>query len=134
MGTGGTAKKPQVLVIEDDDQTALFIRHFLESGGYEVLVAGDGKEATALIGRSPPPSVVTLDIDLPHASGDELMVKIKTTPGWERVPVIMVTATPKTDDSTWAVKKGAKGYLVKPFKPEELLDAVRRVTASKKTA
>jgi len=134
MGAGGAARKTLVLVVEDDDQTALFIRHFLEGAGYEVRVAADGKEAEALIGHVDPPGVVTLDIDLPHARGDELMLKIKTTPGWERVPVIMVTATPKTEDSTWAVKKGAKGYLVKPFKPEELLETVRRLTAPKKPA
>ena len=131
MQDGSAAKKQQILVIEDDDQIALFIRHFLERGGYEVRVAADGKEAGDLIGSIEPPSLVTLDIDLPHASGDELMLKIKTTPGWERVPVVMVTATPKTDDSTWAVKKGAKAYLVKPFKPEELLETVRRLTARK---
>lgn len=134
MQEGTAAKRPLVLVIEDDDQTALFIRHFLEGGGFAVRVAGDGKEAEALIGRIEPPSVVTLDIDLPHASGDELMLRIKTTPGWERVPVIMVTATPKTEDSTWAVKKGAKDYLVKPFRPEQLLESVRRLAAPKKSA
>ncbi len=105
MKDGAAGRKPLVLVIEDDDQTALFIRHFLEQGGYEVRVAADGNEAGALIGHIEPPSVVTLDIDLPHARGDELMLRIKTTPGWEKVPVIMVTATPKTEDSTWAVKK-----------------------------
>ena len=120
------------MVIEDDDQVALFIRHVLERNGYEVRVAADGKAAQALIGPTPPPSLVTLDIDLPHTSGDELMLKIKTTPGWERVPVVMVTATPKTEDSAWAVKKGAKAYLVKPFKPEELVDCVRRL--ARKTA
>ena len=134
MGDGAAAKKPLVLVIEDDDQTALFIRHFLEAGGFEVRVAADGKEADALIGGIEPPGVVTLDIDLPHASGDELMLKIKTTPGWDRVPVIMVTAKPMTEDSTWAVKKGAKAYLVKPFKPAELLELVRRLSAPKKPA
>jgi DNA-binding response OmpR family regulator len=125
-------KSPLVLVVEDDDQTALFIRHFLEREGYAVRHAADGKAADELIGSMPPPDVVTLDIDLPHARGDELMLKIKTTPGWERVPVIMVTATPKTEDSAWAVKKGAKAYLVKPFKPAELVETVRRLTAPKK--
>jgi CheY-like chemotaxis protein len=61
---------------------------------------------------------VTLDIDLPHASGDELMLKIKTT--------ARMGARPRghghrhaeePTDSTWAVKKGAKAYLVKPSSP-----------------
>jgi DNA-binding response OmpR family regulator len=134
MQGDAAGKKPLVLVVEDDDQTALFIRHFLEREGYEVRHAADGKAADQLIEKMPPPDVVTLDIDLPHTSGDELMLKIKTTPGWERVPVVMVTATPRTEDSAWAIKKGAKGYLLKPFKPDELVATVRRLTAPKKPA
>jgi twitching motility two-component system response regulator PilH len=122
-------KKPVVLVVEDDDQTAVFIRHFLEQEGYEVRQAADGKEALEVIASMPPPALVTLDIDLPHARGDDLMMQIKTTAGWERVPVIMVTATPKSVDTTWAVRTGAKAYLVKPFKPEDLLATVRKLTA-----
>ena len=64
-------KKPVVLVVEDDDQTALFIRHFLEEAGYEVRQAGDGKEAADAIAQMPPPALVTLDIDLPHARGED---------------------------------------------------------------
>src|SRR5438093_530940 len=86
--------------------------------------------------RSPPstsgmsiPDLITLDIDLPYATGDELMLKIKTTEGWERVPVVMVTRKPKTVDTTWAVKSGARAYLVKPFKPEQLIECVGKLVA-----
>ena len=58
-------------------------------------------------------------------------MQIKTTAGWERVPVIMVTATPKSVDTAWAVRTGAKAYLVKPFKPEDLLATVRKLTAQR---
>ena len=107
--------KPRVLVIEDDDQTALFMQHVLEQAGYDVSFAADGKKAAELIGSMALPDLITLDLDLPYATGDELMLKIKTTAGWERVPVVMVTRTPKTPQTTWAVKSGAKAYLTKPF-------------------
>ena len=131
MDGANPAKKPVILVVEDDDQTALFIRHFLEREGYEVRHAADGREAAALIGQSPPPDLMTLDSDLPHASGDELLLQVKTTPGWERVPVVMVTAKPKDAQATWAVKTGSKAYLVKPFKPEDLLECVGRLLRKK---
>jgi len=121
----------RILVIEDDDQTALFIQHVLERAGYTVSFATDGNQAAALIDGAPPPDLITLDIDLPYATGDELMVKVKTTPGWERVPVVMVTRTPKTLDSPWALKVGAKAYLVKPFKPEQLIETVGKLVAKK---
>jgi DNA-binding response OmpR family regulator len=125
------SRKPVILVVEDDDQTALFIRYVLERDGYEVEHAADGRQAEALIARLSPPALVTLDVDLPDTTGDELMLRIKTAPGWGRVPVVMVTVKPKSLDVTWAVKTGAKGYLVKPFRPEELLDCVRKLTAPK---
>ena len=127
MPEDAVTQKPVILIVEDDDQIAYFIRHVLERNDYQVRHAADGIEAKALIASLPAPDLVTLDIDLPHATGDELMLQIKGTPGWERVPVVMVTAKPKGGDTTWAVKSGAKAYLVKPFKPEELLDCVRRL-------
>jgi DNA-binding response OmpR family regulator len=123
--------KPTILVVEDDDQTAVFIRYFLEQEGFLVRHAADGKEAEEFIATQPAPSLVTLDIDLPHARGDDLMLNIKTREGWERVPVVMVTATPKSGDQNWAIRKGAKGYLVKPFEPAALLDCVRALLAKK---
>lgn len=119
--------KRTILVVEDDDQTALFIRYILEQEGYLVRHAADGKEAREFIAGQPAPALITLDIDLPHAGGDDLMMQVKTQAGWERVPVVMVTATPKTVDTAWAIRKGAKGYLVKPFKPEDLLASVRQL-------
>ena len=121
--------KSRILVIEDDDQTALFIQHALERAGYEVSFATDGRKAADLIGHMPIPDLITLDIDLPYATGDELMLKIKTTEGWERVPVVMVTRKPKTVETTWAVKTGARAYLVKPFKPEQLIECVGKLVA-----
>src|SRR5258706_16371345 len=118
--------KARILVVEDDDQTALFIQHVLEGAGHQVSCATDGKQAADLIARSAAPDLVTLDVDLPHESGDTLMMKIKTTDGWDRVPVVMITRQKKLD-STWAVKSGAKAYLVKPFKPDELLETVARL-------
>lgn len=121
--------RPGALVVEDDEQTAEMIRFILEQESYRVHCARDGRAAAALIARLPPPSVVTLDITLPDTSGVELIVRIKSTPGWERVPIIMVTARPKDEELNWAIKSGAKGYVVKPFKPEELRERVRRVAA-----
>lgn len=119
--------KPLILVVEDDDQIAFLIQYMLEHNGYAVTRAADGAAAKAMIEKMAPPALVTLDINLPHASGDELMILIKSTPGWERVPVVMVTAKPKDHDVTWAVKTGAKAYLAKPFRPEELLEIVGRL-------
>ena len=124
-------EKPTILVVEDDEDVVKLIRLVLEFEGFEVKHAGDGLEAMAFIASQPAPALVTLDIELPHAKGDEVMMLIKTSPGWQRVPVVMITATPKTD-SAWAVRSGAKGYLVKPFQPADLLACVRKLLPRKK--
>ncbi len=119
--------KPAVLIVEDDDQTAFLMQYVLEQDGWAVHRAADGKSAKELLRRLPPAALVTLDIVLPDTTGVELILNVKDTPGWERVPIIMVTAKPKDKDVIWAIKTGAKAYLVKPFKPEELRDCVRRL-------
>jgi len=121
--------KPVVLVVEDDEHMALLIRHCLEQDGYDVRHAADGRQALVMVAVMAPPALVTLDLGLPHAKGDDLMMQIRTTAGWENVPVIMVTATPKSADTTWAVRTGSQAYLVKPFKPAELLAVVHKLAA-----
>ncbi len=123
--------KPAALVIEDDDQAAYLIQFILEQDGFRVQRAADGKTAQQLIESMAPPAIVTLDIWLPQMQGDELMVLLRSQAGWERVPVLMVTAKPKDKDMAWAIKSGAQGYLVKPFRPDELRDQVRKLVGRK---
>jgi DNA-binding response OmpR family regulator len=116
-----------VLIVEDDDDMAALMRLVLEKDGWTVHRAADGKGAKELMRRLAPPELVTLDIFLPDASGVDLILNVRDTPGWERVPIVMVTAKPKDKEVNWAIKSGATAYLVKPFRQEELRDCVRRV-------
>ena len=124
--------KPSALVVEDDDPIAEILKFVFEQMGFEVKRAVDCKSAAALIGAMPAPALATLDIGLPDGSGVDLIIQIKSTPGWERVPIVMITATPKDEQVNWAIKSGAKGYIVKPFKPEQLREVVHKVIARKK--
>ena len=119
--------KPNVLVVEDDDQIAYILQFVLEQQGFEVKHAADAKSANALIESMAAPALATLDIRLPDGSGVDLIIKIKSTPGWERVPIVMITATPKDDQVNWAIKSGAKAYIVKPFKPDQVREVVKRL-------
>lgn len=119
--------KPTVLIVEDDDDMANLMRRVLENDGWMVHRAVDGKGAKELFGRLAPPDLVTLDIFLPDTSGVDLILHVRAAPGWERVPIVMVTAKEKDEDVNWAIKNGANAYLVKPFKAGALRDCVRRV-------
>jgi DNA-binding response OmpR family regulator len=114
------------LVVEDDDQIVHILRFILEREGFEVSAALDGRTAEALIGKLAPPALVTLDIMLPHADGFELLARIRAKPGWEAVPVVLLTARSQEKDIVRALDAGANDYLVKPFKPDEFRARVRR--------
>lgn len=115
------------LVVEDDDQISHILQFILQREGFEVHQAKDGRSAEQLIATLPPPAIVTLDVMLPHTDGYELLKRIRTTHGWESVPVILLTARSQERDIVRGLEAGANDYMVKPFKPDELRARVRRL-------
>lgn len=115
------------LVVEDDAQIAHILRFILEREGFAIVPAATGGEAEALIDRLPPPALVTLDVMLPHTDGFSLLARIRARPGWETVPVILLTARAQERDIVRGLEGGANDYLAKPFKPEELRARIRRL-------
>ena len=90
-------------------------------------VAPDGRTAQQLFATLPPPALVLLDVMLPHADGFELLARLRATAGWEKVPVIMLTARSQEQDIVRGLEAGANDYMIKPFKPDELRARVRRL-------
>ncbi len=128
-----TDSRPLVLVVEDDDQVVRLMEFVLGEDGYTVRHAASCAEARRLMAELAAPALVSLDILLPDGSGTDLIVDVRSKPGWERVPIMMVTVKEKAQGSNWAVKAGARAYIVKPFKIEDLRAAVARLV-NKKTA
>ena len=121
------ADKAAALVAEDDEQIAYILRFILEREGFTVHAAPDGRTAQQLIATLPPPALVLLDVMLPHADGFELLARLRATAGWEKVPVIMLTARSQEQDIVRGLEAGANDYMIKPFKPDELRARVRRL-------
>jgi len=118
------------LVIEDDDQIAFLLRFILEREGYAVQLARDGRIAQQLIDTLEPPSVVTLDVMLPHVDGFQLLKLIRSRPAWKNVPVLMLTSKSQEKDIVRALDAGASDYILKPFKPDELRARIKRLVKS----
>lgn len=117
-----------ILVVEDDETLAQVLRKTLESEGYEVLLARDGRTALEL-GRQPHLEMIILDLMLPRISGLEVCQRLRQ----DRVftPIIMLTARGLDTDKIFGLRLGADDYLTKPFNIDELLariEAVRRRT------
>jgi CheY-like chemotaxis protein len=115
-----------VLVVEDHEDTACLVRFILEREGYGVTHIRDGRMAQNLIATTPPPDLLLLDIMLPSLTGLELLRIVRTTPEWQWIPVILLTADSRTETMTEAAKLGATAYVQKPFAPERLMKSIHQ--------
>lgn len=122
-----TENAKDAFVVEDDEHIGLLLKFMLERAGYRVTLSRDGRAAQAHILASPPPAIVLLDVMLPFLDGFQLVGLVRAQPGWEQVPVIMLTAKTQERDIVRALDAGANDYILKPFQPDELLARLRRL-------
>jgi two-component system, OmpR family, alkaline phosphatase synthesis response regulator PhoP len=112
-----------VLVVEDEMNIARLVRDYLEHGGFDVLVAGDGESALASV-RGAHPDLIVLDLGLPGQDGLDVTREVRRT---SNVPIIMLTARGDEADRIVGLELGADDYVVKPFSPREVVARVRAV-------
>jgi len=116
----------RILVAEDETIIRLDLREILERAGFDVCAeARDGEEAV-LLARSEQPDVAVLDVKMPKLDGIEAARRILD----ERpIPIVMVTAYGQDELVSRAIEAGVFGYLVKPFREQDLLPAIRTACA-----
>ena len=114
-----------VLIADDNPAMRLLVSATLASDQYTVIEAADGEEAWRLI-REHHPAVVILDWEMPIISGLELTAVIKGDPQLRDMTVIMLTGRTARADREAGARAQPDLYLVKPFSPQELLDAVEQ--------
>jgi len=115
-----------VFIIEDDEDIADMIRYNLEREGFRVRTAVTGEDALTLI-LGGPPSVILLDLNLPHMSGFELCRRLKVESATAQVPVLILTARTDEADKVLGLNLGADDYITKPFSMRELVARVNAV-------
>ena len=114
-----------ILVVEDDEDITENVRALLESEGYQVSAAPNGRAALeTLEGTSPLPSVILLDLMMPVMTGYEFREAQLTNPRIAALPVVLMTADGHIGDK--ATRLGAAATLRKPFDINELLRVVGR--------
>jgi diguanylate cyclase (GGDEF)-like protein len=112
-------RKPTVLIVEDEKNVLDLIKLSLIPGQYNVVEAMDGITALQLI-KDKKPDLILLDLMLPKLDGKEVCKIMKSDPGTQDIPVIMLTAKSQTLDKVEGLKIGADDYMTKPFDPLEL--------------
>lgn len=117
------AKKPLILVADDDPQLLRLVTRNLQLEGYETLSASDGKQALDQL-EARMPDVLLLDVMMPRLDGFSVTERVRQ---FSTVPIIIVTARGQEQDKIHGLDLGADDYLTKPFSVEELLARVRAV-------
>jgi DNA-binding response OmpR family regulator len=112
-----------ILVVDDEERMARFIRLNLEHDGFQVVEAYRGMDAIKAL-RDRMPDLVLLDVMLPDIDGFEVLSLIREI---SAVPVIMLTAKGEENDRVQGLELGADDYVTKPFSPRELVSRVKAV-------
>jgi two-component system alkaline phosphatase synthesis response regulator PhoP len=120
-----------VLVVDDEPNIVLSLKFLMEQKGYEVSIARNGKEALEALNKKLP-DLILLDVMMPKPDGYEVCQKIRATPEWENIPVIMLTAKGREVEREKGLAMGADYYVTKPFGTQELVAKVQTVLEENK--
>ncbi|HMQ23435.1 MAG TPA: response regulator [Planctomycetota bacterium] len=113
-------KRERILVIEDEPDILEVVRYNLTNEGYRVTSSTDGVEGLRLATREAP-DLIILDLMLPGLDGIEICRRLRQDPVTRSIPIIMATAKSEESDLVLGLGVGADDYIVKPFRPRELL-------------
>lgn len=114
----------RVLLVDDNPQNLELLQAYLEPLECELDTATDGLEAMSAVERQTP-DIILLDVMMPRMSGFQVASKLKQTPAYRDIPIIMVTALNEVGDVERAVESGADDFLTKPVNKLELTTRVR---------
>ncbi len=126
-------RNPVKIVIVDDSSTMRrIIKNILKKTDYgdNILEAGDGKEALAVLENSDVDLIIT-DWNMPVMDGLTFVKHIRANSKYDDVPIIMVTTEAAKEDIITALKAGVNNYIVKPFTPDILKDKIDTVLGKK---
>ena len=116
----------RVLLVEDEPNMARTLAKILERKGYDVATAGNGEEALRELAAGAFAVIVT-DLNMPVLDGIGFLKEIKKHPSYKFTPVIMLTTEAGEDKKAEGRAAGAKAWIVKPFQPQTMLDAVAKL-------
>jgi len=116
---------PKILVVEDDPELLTMIKGMLQGIG-EVTLASDGQEALDLMEQGLRPDLILTDVMMPRLDGLTLAKTLKKHPDYGKIPLLMLTAKSGPLDMVTGINAGARHYITKPFKANDLIDKVQK--------
>jgi len=116
----------RIVIAEDDPAIGTMLLKVL-SQFYDVVVTKDGSAALAAAGKQPPPDLLLLDVMMPGMDGHAVAAAARALPGLKSIPIIFLTAKTGPAEVIKGIQSGARHYITKPFKIDDLVQRVKRV-------
>lgn len=117
----------KILVVDDSETIRLEVIRTLGSAGFRVLEAREGAEGLAVATQNPDLALVVLDVNMPVMNGLDMLERLRQSPTTADIPVLLMTTEAEDRLIERAKKAGAKGWFIKPVKPEMLLMATSKL-------
>ena len=116
-----------ILIVDDSSSLRTVVKLALQRAGYEVHEAGDGKEALAQLDKLGKVHLIVSDVNMPNMDGITFVKHLKQHPRHKFAPVVMLTTEGQDAKKEEGRAAGAKAWILKPFNPPQLLDAVSKL-------
>jgi two-component system chemotaxis response regulator CheY len=114
------------MTADDSSSVRQMVSFTLNQAGYDVVEAVDGQDALSKLDSSPVNMLIT-DLNMPNMDGIELIRQLRARSQYKFMPIIMLTTESQASKKQEGKSAGATGWIVKPFKPEQLLGVVKKV-------
>ncbi len=116
----------RIMTVDDSASMRQMVAFTLQRAGYEVLQAGDGKDALAKLDGGDF-DLFLADLNMPNMDGIELTRQLRSMPQYKFVPIVLLTTESHPEKKQEGKAAGATGWIVKPFEPDKLLAVVNKV-------
>jgi len=115
-----------IVTVDDSASVRQMVAFTLKGAGYDVIECSDGQDALSKI-DGPGVHMVITDLNMPNMNGLELIKALRGKPEFKFMPIVFLTTESQPEKKAEAKAAGATGWIVKPFKPEQLLAVVKKV-------
>ncbi|MCK4710997.1 MAG: response regulator [Gammaproteobacteria bacterium] len=115
-----------ILIVDDSASLRQIVAIALKGAGYEVLEASDGKDGLSKL-NGVKINLIISDVNMPGMDGLTMVTEIKKMPNYKFTPIIMLTTEAGDDLKARGKEAGVKAWVVKPFKPDQMLNAVSKL-------
>ncbi|MBF0426186.1 MAG: response regulator [Magnetococcales bacterium] len=115
-----------IMTVDDSSSVRQMVTLTLKGEGYNVVEGVDGRDALNKLKANPVDMVIT-DLNMPNMDGITLIRELRALPAFKFTPIVMLTTESQANKKTEGKDAGATGWIVKPFKPAQLLQVVKKV-------